>query len=103
MRLASALVGHRVPAYRLRSNAGGDGDDTRGEGDGCEREDEWVVAESADEAAGFWNTATGRDRQAGEYTLEQDDDVLDTWFSPRYFADGAGRTGDGLGANACGR
>lgn len=60
--------GHRCPAYLLRFD---------GELPDTADNKNWIVARSLEEADG-----EARKRAAGRnYTLEQDEDVLDTWFS----------------------
>ncbi|RLN89403.1 hypothetical protein BBJ28_00003939 [Nothophytophthora sp. Chile5] len=61
--------GHRIPAYRLKPGAAG--------ADGAS--DQWFVAASLDEARQKAETALGCKLQDDD--LEQDVDVLDTWFS----------------------
>lgn len=60
--------GHRCPAYLLKI----DGEDVD-----VSRDDAWIVARSQEAAE-----KQAKERAAGRpYTLEQDEDVLDTWFS----------------------
>ncbi len=66
--LASALVGHRCPVYFVNI-----------EGETQDRSDDkfWVVGRTIDEAQErATKLANGK-----SFTLEQDEDVLDTWFS----------------------
>jgi valyl-tRNA synthetase len=56
--------GHRIPAYRLHLSG---------------REDEWVVARSMEEAREKATAKFGAEGASSQ--LEQDNDVLDTWFS----------------------
>ncbi|EPR79857.1 Valyl-tRNA synthetase [Spraguea lophii 42_110] len=51
--------GHRIPAYKIESG----------------NETEWIVARSMQEAR------DQADKKYKEYTINQDEDVLDTWFS----------------------
>ncbi|GBG27752.1 Valine--tRNA ligase, partial [Hondaea fermentalgiana] len=60
--------GHRIPAYRIAGDV----------------EDRWWVAETHEEAAALASRDTGRALETLE--LEQDPDVLDTWFSSGLFA-----------------
>ncbi|KAF0733330.1 hypothetical protein Ae201684P_005534 [Aphanomyces euteiches] len=59
--------GHRIPAYRLQSDAVP-----------VAKENEWIVARSEAEAHEQAKKLVGH---GVEYTLKQDEDVLDTWFS----------------------
>ena len=65
--------GHRIPAYTLRVNAG-----IREEGTG--KREEVFVAETAEEALAKAKKATGN-AALTIADLDQDPDVLDTWFS----------------------
>ena len=65
--------GHRIPAYTLRVNAG-----IREEGTG--KREEVFVAETAEEALAQAKAKTGN-AALTLADLEQDPDVLDTWFS----------------------
>ncbi|CAK9006717.1 Probable valine--tRNA ligase, partial [Durusdinium trenchii] len=67
--------GHRVPAYRvIFSDAAV-----------AEEEEHWVVAKSVEEAHTQVYNKYGLERDSGAYRLEQDPDVLDTWFSSSLF------------------
>ena len=66
--------GHRIPAYTLRANAGA-GEDSKGKGDEL-----IFVAETAEAALEKAKARTGNAALALA-DLEQDPDVLDTWFS----------------------
>ena len=73
--------GHRIPAYFVRLP--GDDAETGQPGSSSERMERWVVARTEEEAL-----AEARRRfpeSAGELTLSQDEDVLDTWFSSGLF------------------
>ncbi|WVQ78003.1 hypothetical protein IAT38_000084 [Cryptococcus sp. DSM 104549] len=60
--------GHRCPAYLLKFD---------GEAPDTSDDKNWIVARSLEEA-----DEKAKERAQGrKYTLEQDDDVLDTWFS----------------------
>jgi valyl-tRNA synthetase len=76
--------GHRVPAYRIKNSAAAAATTTATvptsttaahASDACE----WVIARSADEAKRMFSAQTGMHHDAIE--VEQDPDVLDTWFS----------------------
>jgi valyl-tRNA synthetase len=56
--------GHRIPAYRIQLNG---------------RDDEWIVARSIEEAREKAIAKFGAEGESAR--LEQDSDVLDTWFS----------------------
>ncbi len=66
--------GHRIPAYTLRANAGV-GEDSKGKGDEL-----IFVAETAEAALEKAKARTGN-AALTLADLEQDPDVLDTWFS----------------------
>ncbi|KNH06466.1 valyl-tRNA synthetase [Perkinsela sp. CCAP 1560/4] len=62
--------GHRIPAWRVKSTSG------------AGHSAEWIIARNATEAAAKARTMLGLDdAQMGNLVLEQDEDVLDTWFS----------------------
>ncbi|CAI5709553.1 unnamed protein product [Peronospora destructor] len=61
--------GHRIPAYRLKPGVAG----------ASEGSDKWFVATSMGEARQKAEVELGRELQSED--LEQDVDVLDTWFS----------------------
>uniref|UniRef100_A0A336LQN1 Valine--tRNA ligase n=1 Tax=Culicoides sonorensis TaxID=179676 RepID=A0A336LQN1_CULSO len=61
--------GHRIPAYKVRSDK--------------LAEEVWVVGRSKEEAEKKATEQTGL--QPSDFTLEQDEDVLDTWFSSGLF------------------
>ncbi|DBA02926.1 TPA: hypothetical protein N0F65_005953 [Lagenidium giganteum] len=58
--------GHRIPAYRIRNHPTASGN-------------EWVVARSLEEAKAKASAMQGV--EVSDSDLEQDNDVLDTWFS----------------------
>ncbi|WVQ98646.1 valine-tRNA ligase [Kwoniella sp. CBS 9459] len=61
--------GHRIPAYILRIEGEGSPDTAS--------DKNWIVARTLEEA-----DAKAKEKAQGKkYTLEQDEDVLDTWFS----------------------
>jgi len=60
--------GHRIPAYRMKGG----------------NKEQWWVAESEEEAINLAAKDTGL--APGSFELEQDPDVLDTWFSSGLFA-----------------
>ena len=68
--------GHRIPAYTLRADAG-IGEEARGKSEAGELV---FVAASAEEALAAAKAKTGNDALTLA-DLEQDPDVLDTWFS----------------------
>jgi valyl-tRNA synthetase len=64
--------GHRIPAYRVARRQGGGGSGGGSEAGGGEADQGgWVVARTREEA----------EAKLGSVDLEQDPDVLDTWFS----------------------
>ena len=66
--------GHRVPAYRVKiTNSEGESDD----------QERWVVGRSAAEAQ--QNAEKFRINATDAIQIEQDEDVLDTWFSSGLF------------------
>lgn len=62
--------GHRIPAYRVVFN------DQKLQ---AEKAEEWIV--DRDEEAARKQAAEKYNISESEFTLEQDEDVLDTWFS----------------------
>ena len=77
--------GHRIPAFyvQLKGNndGGGEGDDVGAPGAPSEHMDRWVVGRTEEEAA----QAAAEKYPGQEFTLVQDEDVLDTWFSSGLF------------------
>ena len=72
--------GHRIPAFYVRFT--GEGDDESGmPGGSSEKMDRWVIGRDADEA----RVAAEAKFPGREFVLEQDEDVLDTWFSSGLF------------------
>ena len=72
--------GHRIPAFYVRF--AGEGDDDCGmPGGSSEKMDRWVIGRDADEA----RVSAEKKFPGREFTLEQDEDVLDTWFSSGLF------------------
>ena len=72
--------GHRIPAFYVRFT--GEGDDESGmPGGSSEKMDRWVIGRDADEA----QAAAQAKFPGKEFVLEQDEDVLDTWFSSGLF------------------
>mmetsp|Transcript_21894 Transcript_21894/g.70740 ORF Transcript_21894/g.70740 Transcript_21894/m.70740 type:complete len:1233 (+) Transcript_21894:79-3777(+) len=69
--------GHRIPAYyvKLRENAGE-------QGTASEHLDRWIVAPTPEEALAL---ASQRFGSSAVESVEQDEDVLDTWFSSGLF------------------
>lgn len=64
--------GHRIPAYKVKSSKLD-----------AEAGDVWIVARTVDEAKAKASKQTGL--ATSDFTLEQDEDVLDTWFSSGLF------------------
>jgi valyl-tRNA synthetase len=75
--------GHRIPAYRATVGGGGGGGDGGGGGGGGGGDGRWVVGRSEAEARERAAALLGAD--PASVVLEQDDDVLDTWFSSGLF------------------
>jgi len=71
--------GHRIPAFYVRF--AGEGDESGMPGGSSEKMDRWVIGRDADEA----RAAAEKKFPGQEFTLEQDEDVLDTWFSSGLF------------------
>lgn len=81
--------GHRIPAYLIKSKSNGDAaatksteDDESSDAYQCDPKN-WVVARSQEEALA--EAAKRRGCGADAIRLEQDPDVLDTWFSSGLF------------------
>ena len=72
--------GHRIPAYYVKFE--GEAEDECGmPGGSSEKLDRWVIGREEDEAG-----AEAEKKFPGKtFTLEQDEDVLDTWFSSGLF------------------
>jgi len=70
--------GHRIPAYFVRN-----GESPPLDKNDPANNDRWVVARSEDEARAAAAKKLGAD--AAKLVLEQDEDVLDTWFSSGLF------------------
>lgn len=64
--------GHRIPAYKVKSSKLA-----------AEEGEVWVVSRTVDEAKQKASKKTGL--APSDFTLEQDEDVLDTWFSSGLF------------------
>jgi valyl-tRNA synthetase len=72
--------GHRIPAYYVKFE-GEEEDDCGMPGGSSEKLDRWVIGREEDEAR-----AEAEKKFPGKaFTLEQDEDVLDTWFSSGLF------------------
>ena len=72
--------GHRCPAYLIKSKKGDDKENTN---EYSAESENWVVARSKKEAIAIATKRRGV--SADELVLEQDSDVLDTWFSSGLF------------------
>tara|TARA_B100000131_G_scaffold40488_1_gene36589 strand:- start:1927 stop:5157 length:3231 start_codon:yes stop_codon:yes gene_type:complete len=72
--------GHRIPAFYVRFSGETD-DDCGMPGGSSEKMDRWVIGRNAEEA----RVAAEKKFPGKEFTLEQDEDVLDTWFSSGLF------------------
>lgn len=70
--------GHRIPAFRVNSKQPLPALPPCGPHHCQEKGELWVIAPSASEASAI---AEKLGIPAGSYSLEQDEDVLDTWFS----------------------
>lgn len=70
--------GHRIPAYRVTFNEG-----TPTSTDTSDENELWIVGRSKDEAT--QKAAKRFNIDSSKLTLEQDADVLDTWFSSGLF------------------
>ena len=72
--------GHRIPAYYVKFEGEAE-DDCGMPGGSSEKLDRWVIGREEDEAR-----AEAEKKFPGKtFTLEQDEDVLDTWFSSGLF------------------
>lgn len=69
--------GHRIPAYRVLVDGKRADDDSDGHW--------WVVASSAEEAIQLAKNRFGSELDSSKISVEQDEDVLDTWFSSGLF------------------
>lgn len=69
--------GHRIPAYFVRFKKASDAPAN------AQEEDSWIVARDLEEAFNKAEKKFGLKRDA--FTLHQDEDVLDTWFSSGLF------------------
>ena len=78
--IATAVVGHRIPAYYVKFE--GEAEEECGMPRAVPRKlDRWVIGREEDEAR-----AEAEKKFPGKaFTLEQDEDVLDTWFSSGLF------------------